>query len=533
MNSVKNSLNKIPIHPVLFGLYPVLFLWEDNIDQIPFFATLRSFLLSLGLVLLVYVLTSITYRNFKSAAIITSTILILTLSYGHFYNYIEANPNLNNVIGYFRLLAILGFILVVCVYFVWRFRDSLQLTNQIMHTISFLLVIMTVGKIGWFFLSRSSAQLSSPKTQEVPANITNSIDNNQRDIYYVVLDSYGREDLLKSRFDYDNSSFINELHELGFVIPECTLSNYDSTTYSMISSLNMVYLSELPTPIMSKKNHGVQLDPYIKHSDVRKKFEALGYITITFKALYPNLDIKDSDIYYDFQESTDLYNKLETENFQYLFFNTTVLRIITEILELRPEYMFVEDASAVQVYVARIFKPQMKLFRTRLFKQYEQNLYAFEKLETIPNIPGNKFVYAHLFSTHQPFVFTANGQVRWPVNENHEAYKDQITYTNSRMIGIIKTLINNSSTPPIIILQGDHSYVQDNDRNKILNAYYLPEGGNEQISMDFSPVNTFRLIFNTYFGGDYEILPNIAYSSQKDSPYQFEALPISCVESSK
>jgi hypothetical protein len=392
---------------------------------------------------------------------------------------------------------------------------------------------MAIGQVIWFYTSVASIEAFSSNTQTENTINPNNNDFRGRDIYYIVLDSYGREDLLESRYDYDNSSFINELRDLGFVIPECTQSNYDSTAFSMTTSLNMDYLTELPIQILSSQTTGVQLAPYIKHSIVRNKFEELGYITISYKTIYPFLDIKDTDIYYDFEQSTDLYNKLETENFQYLFFNTTVLRIIIEILENNPEYMFVKEASSIQVYIARIFTPQMRLFRNRLFKQYEQELYAFERLEGIPDIPGNKFVYAHLFSTHQPFVFTANGQVRWPVLENSAGYKDQITYTNSRMITIIKSIINKSDTPPVIILQGDHSYVKGYGRSKILNAYYLPEGGNEQVRPDFSPVNTFRLIFNTYFGENYEILPNIAYTRQKDYPYQFEVLPVSCVESTE
>jgi len=255
----------------------------------------------------------------------------------------------------------------------------------------------------------------------------------------------------------------------------------------------------------------------------------LGYQTATFKTVYPFLDIKDSDFYYDLEQTDDFFNKLESENFQYLILNTTILRVVIEILEASPDYLFEESATPTQVFLAKILTPQRKLFSNRHFKWYRQHLYAFDQLEKIPDIPGNKFVYAHLFMTHQPFVFTTTGQVRWPVTESDRAYLDQITYTNSRLIEIMKTLIDESTIPPVIVIQGDHSYVQGEDRNKVLNAYYLPEGGNEMITTDFSPVNTFRLIFNTYFGEDLEILPNIAYRPLEGSPYQFDVLPISCV----
>jgi hypothetical protein len=299
----------------------------------------------------------------------------------------------------------------------------------------------------------------------------------------------------------------------------------------MTSSLNMDYLPELLNQFNESANQidYRELSQYIRQSLVRKKFESLGYQTISFKTVYPFLDIKDSDYYYDLEQTDDFFNKLESENFQYLFLNTTILRVVIEILESSPDYLFEENATATQVFLAKILTPQKKLFSNRHFKWYRQHLYAFEQLERIPDIPGNKFVYAHLFMTHQPFVFTTAGQVRWPVTESDRAYLDQITYTNNRMIKIIKTLIEKSPNPPVIVIQGDHSYVHGEGRNKVLNAYYLPDGGSEMITPDFSPVNTFRLIFNTYFGENYELLPNIAYRPREGSPYQFEPLPESCV----
>ena len=534
MKSIKTTVKKFPLHPIIFALYPVLFLWVDNIDQIPLYAILRSLALSLGLAISVYALATLAYRNLKSAAFISSIIIILTLSYGHIYNFIENYAVLNNIIGYWRLLAILLLMIAACVIFIWRYKNSIELLNEIMHTVSLLLMAVTIGQALWSTVNDVSRRAFSGKPQIVISSDEISKDFKDRDIYYIVMDGYGREDFLESRFDYDNSGFIKELQELGFEFPMCTQSNYDTTVYSMISSLNMDYLTNLPIPIKdSTIPDDKLLAPHIQHSVVRKKFEELGFTTVTFKAIYPFLDTDDTDIYYDFEQSSDRKDKLVTENFQYLFFKTNVMRLVIEIFEASPEYIFVEEASPFQVYVAKILTPRMKLFRTRLFKQYEQNLYAFERLEEMPELPGNKFVYAHLFSTHQPFVFTESGQVRWPVLETSEAYVDQISYSNSRIIKIVNMIIDKSNIPPVIVLQGDHSWGSDVDRNLILNAYYLPEGGNEQVTADFSPVNTFRLIFNTYFGGNYEILPNIAYASQDEYPRQFEAIPLRCVDSTE
>jgi hypothetical protein len=55
----------------------------------------------------------------------------------------------------------------------------------------------------------------------------------------------------------------------------------------------------------------------------------------------------------------------------------------------------------------------------------------------------------------------------------------------------------------------------------ILNAYYLPGVDSSQLYDSISPVNTFRLIFNTYFGEDYELLDDRTYYSPYWQPYDF------------
>jgi hypothetical protein len=58
----------------------------------------------------------------------------------------------------------------------------------------------------------------------------------------------------------------------------------------------------------------------------------------------------------------------------------------------------------------------------------------------------------------------------------------------------------------------------------ILNALYLPEVVLHQADTT-SPVNTFRLIFNQYFGAELDILDDVSYISSYSAPYDFEIVP--------
>lgn len=64
-----------------------------------------------------------------------------------------------------------------------------------------------------------------------------SINNSLPDIYYIIVDGYGRSDLLKELFEYDNSTFLQFLSDRGFYVAEAAHSNYVQTSLSIASSL--------------------------------------------------------------------------------------------------------------------------------------------------------------------------------------------------------------------------------------------------------------------------------------------------------
>jgi len=93
-------------------------------------------------------------------------------------------------------------------------------------------------------------------------------------------------------------------------------------------------------------------------------------------------------------------------------------------------------------------------------------------------------------------------------------------------------LLENYETPPIIILQADHgpgsmldwdSLENSNihERAGILNAYYVPEETKKMLYQNISPVNSFRVIFNSLFNNEFKILEDKTYFTLWDKPYKF------------
>lgn len=108
-------------------------------------------------------------------------------------------------------------------------------------------------------------------------------------------------------------------------------------------------------------------------------------------------------------------------------------------------------------------------------------------------------------------------------------YQHTITYLNNRFVEIVGKIIRESKVPPIIILQGDHGFSKDdNNRMNIFDAYYLPGDGKNQIYPSITPVNSFRIIFNTYFGGKYPLLKDTSNWGKDGYFFDFVTTPPTC-----
>jgi|TARA_B110000467_G_scaffold134753_1_gene131263 hypothetical protein len=90
--------------------------------------------------------------------------------------------------------------------------------------------------------------------------------------------------------------------------------------------------------------------------------------------------------------------------------------------------------------------------------------------------------------------------------------------------------LNETDHQPIIIIESDHGTDFDwneptnemlKQRFSNLNAYYMPEG-QELLYDTITPVNSFRIMFNSNFNGNFELLEDKVYWSSYDQPYKFE-----------
>jgi hypothetical protein len=492
-------IKRIVIYPFLFALFPILALYAHNMGELYVSSIWIPLGLSLGLAILLFVLAWAIFRNSLKAGLITAVLITIFFADGHISKLL-IDRGFSNVAMY--LAIVWGICFIVIIYFVARTKRKLANTTTILNVIGVALIVIT-------FINIIVNEVTSPgvQTQNTAGSIANPGNTSALpDIYYIILDGYSGASTLKNFYGYDNSGFADYLGEKGFYVATNTNSNYSYTFASLASSLNMEYINYVSDQVGNESKDLKPLTEMVENSRVLNLLKSMGYYSI-------QVDSPDEPTAYN--KYVDLNIKVSeaptlgwgSSTFETMLIKTTLLNRFWDIT-------------------------------TPLYRSATLN--AFDKLAETPDMKGPKFIFAHILCPHWPFVFDADGNVvkatSWledPPPSQRQKYLGQIQFINGKVETLVDDILSRSETPPIIILQGDHGsrlcwdksfthsqYMQDTFR--ILNAYYLPNGDESILYKGISPVNSFRVIFNSYFATNYDILDDECYYSNAFSyPYAF------------
>lgn len=494
-------LKKVPVYPLLFSIYPVLTLAAYNIEQITLSAILRPLAVTLLACILLFGFLKLVLRDWHRAALALSLILLFFFIYGHLYNLVEDVTVAG--ISLFRhrtILPFLGLLLLVLLYLVVRRPGRPAEWTPWLNLFAACLLVYPAATIIANVLEQRSADRTVTASRVEAAGVE------RPDIYYIILDAYGREDVLQSLLGYENSDFLNALRQRGFYVAGCSQSNYAYTDFSITSSLNYDYLDTLG--VSNSRPDRIAL---LKHSALRAFLEENGYKTVAFPTGWPFTEWEDADLYLDFDRPLTALTEFES-----LLLNTTMARVVYDSMSV--------DRGAAS---------HKDLRRLRV-------LSLLEKIKQLPQLDGNLFVFAHIVVPHLPYTFGPDGGV--PVydgknatyEETGQAYIGQMQFINQEILKVVDALQADADVPPIIIIQGDHGPLPDlakeaGERMPILNAYYLPGVDMEKdLYPSISPVNSFRVVLNSYFGQQLPLLDDRSYFAPEEGRSAVQIVPNSC-----
>ena len=521
-------MRKIPFHPFLFALYPIVYLISVNVDQMNMQMAFRSMAIPLAGCAFLFFLIALITRNWQKAALaatfgVVAVYLLFFFAYVPIYRAVEKAVVLGVNVGRHRTLLVLlaAFLLAGIVFIATRKGrfDSLTLALNVMALAA---IIIPLGQIAAYKVQTSSMvanMLSGPKLE---GTVSIADGKTPPDVYYIILDMYTREDVLQDFFMFDNSELLDYLTTQGFYVADCSQSNYNSTQHSIGSSLNMDYLQTLGLGVDDPDLVGA-----VQQNRVMALFKDLGYRTVAFETGFSITEIQSADEYLSpFKNVWDglFYGGINSF-----------------------EAMVLKNSAGTLLYEAKpnLSKRVQTLLDTPYIQYRERITYTLDELERIAGMDGPKFVFAHILAPHDPFVFDQHGnyvyrETPFTLNNDKEyvipgtyvaGYTGELQYLNTRVKAIVNAILAESDVPPVIILQGDHGAPRTWEiagDTAILNAYYFPQQGSQPLYAAISPVNSFRVVFNQYFNGQFSLLEDRSYRVDKSANVYTETAGYRC-----
>jgi len=508
----------IAFYPFLFALYPIITLYSRNPGEIHPSETVRPLLGALVFAWLLLLLVYLAAKDWLKSAFLTALTIFYLSSSGHVYRILKdyVVKDSGSAWLHFVLIAIeLSLILVIGSRPIWRRYFTvgrLRSGTIYLNIVSLLALLYPLFSIGTFLYKTRDDALQDWRNFIGLADSPQALRSaSQPDIYYLIVDGYGRADVLQEIYHFDNSDFLQYLSQRGFYIASSSQSNYMQTALSLTSSLNLDYLDGLAAQMATADSRAPLLEG-LQHSQVRALLEEAGYKSVVVANVWLFTDIRDAQLYL-----TPYPHALPA--FEEFWLGNSILPLFTNSLH---QQMSFPSYDTHRKYVT----------------------YSLDALAEVAAVPGPKFVFAHILAPHPPFVFDRTGQ---PVNPSYTyflgdasgyqgtqeeyltGYVDEVIYINQRLETTLDAILSKSAKPPVIILQGDHGpgmYTNVNsadetcmkERFSILNAYYLP-GGTDPLYPAITPVNSFRLIFDKYFQTQLGFLPDKQYFSTRQYPY--------------
>ena len=520
MEIKKNS--KI-FHPFLIAFFPIIAVYSVNIGLIQLEQFIFPTLIIVGGAFLFFLCLKYVLKNAKKAALIVTLAFIIFFSFGHVYNMLNQVSIGDIDLGSNRiLLPIFVISFGIGSFLIVRTKRTLDNATSIVNTISVVFITVIIAMVGieafgcdecliqqTYSLGIFSNQIMDSTLYFEEHSFSVSESDSLPNVYYIILDGYPRNDVLKKHLDFDNSEFIDFLKQREFYVAENSYSNYSLSSTSIPATMNMNYINFLADELgedsrsydpLLGKDFGLYAD-----NQVIKNFKSMGYKVAKIGSVPMYLhEMPLADLSLCYKSIHLMDNRL---------FDT------------------VARTSMIGYFIERWSEDM----------QRQIILCAFEELPKISSYYEEPvFAWSHIMIPHFPLIFGADGEPVTPgesllvMNNPHlfegtdsswnikQQFLQQLQFANKKSIKLIDKILENEKQS-IIIIQSDHGSAFDVDlddptdddvhqRLSNINAIYFPDEKPREILMnDQTNVNTFRIVFNSYFGSDYDILEDKIY----------------------
>lgn len=502
-------MNKI-IYPFIAAVLPIAVIFHNNLFFIPEHQLIVPLLIVLLFQSLMLSLWFLITKDWHKSALVSTVFIIAIFGLKGIAEFCLYGLGLYRTpvgrVRYIALLILLFFILFSL--FLRVRKTSFHVLTRILN-VGFIAIACIVSARILYKYASYSPSLVIDYPDDAPPYISHE---ELPDIHYIIPDGYPSARTLKTVFSYDNSDLLAFLRKKGFYIADSSTSNYTQTQLSIASSMNMTYLDEFVKVLGKESQEFYPLTLAIQHSRVRRFLTGLGYTFVSFASGYHKTEITDADIY--------LQREGAISEFHRVLLTATCLDQI--LIRINPEWINFSK------------------------KDIEYTLNTMVELKHTNPL----FVFAHISCPHEPFEFCweteaiavcENKVITSEYLENYkECLRNEITHLNAYIKKAVESLLKRDKNNTIIIIQSDHGanlcyydesfdvYSMDPTQSQLrqrmenLTAIYLPENKYENLYKTITPVNIFRVIFDSVFGTDFGHLPDKNFYSTIYFPLDFK-----------
>jgi hypothetical protein len=320
------------------------------------------------------------------------------------------------------------------------------------------------------------------------------------DVYFFLMDGYGRADQLEATVGHDNSRFLRALERRGFEVHDRATAAYPVTFLSLASTLEM----DFPAAPGELGGYAPYFETVEGDNRTVSAFHELGY-RFAFATDYSSLECGDQ---------VDVCVEPE--------------RGLTEALIGEREHAILLGTPLAEVL------PAVGIHFSPLSGRLSPDGVADDVLASSEPDDRPLFTYAHILDPHPPYRYLEGCQPRddltdpslvyWGEREGSggAGYRRAIECVNRSLLAAVDAILADDPRA-IILIQGDHgpkfdidfhrplgewSNAQLRQRFPIMNAQRLPEDCSPSGPRAELSVNTFRFVLACITGNDPRPLPS-------------------------
>jgi len=504
------GVSTLPLHPFLFAAASVFRLYASNLHELYFSDVGPALAVALAAALVLFLAFGAVLKHLGAkAAILASAALVAGLFYSEIVD--AANRYLGLGLSPVAALPIILAVMAIIGVAVGRARIDFTPASVVLNGVAFVLFIFPAWQLASHEWSAARGSLDTAKaldggTREatdmsIVADPTKVKDT--PDIYYVIFDRYGSQATLAEHFGFDNGDLVAFLEAQGFYVASESHANYLKTAHSLASTFHMGYLDFLGKDPRSKINDWHPIFDMLRDHRVGRFLKSNGYDFIQIGSWWgPTQHNPFADENYSFGFS----------EFEHRYLRKTIIPAVLNAVAPAGTY-----AKRLQWEIGQCHRVPRQI----------------EKVKEISERDEATFVFAHILVPHDPYVFGPDGRClsfeEAKRRTKRDGYVEQVRYANSLIKDFVSTLLSREGPKPIIIIQADEGPFPDRYRYSnrswrdatidelkmkmsILNAYYFPDGDYRDLDQHVTSVNTFRILFNKYFGTRLERLPDRVFA---------------------